>query len=119
VYDVHLTNPIDRPWGASRDLRRRQIARISDEVSQRGVASVVIGDMNASPAWPEYKLLSRVGVDAARASGTARRTWSQILSGPRLLRIDHAFVKGARPITTSVAQVRGSDHRALIIDIDA
>jgi endonuclease/exonuclease/phosphatase (EEP) superfamily protein YafD len=35
------------------------------------------------------------------------------------LRIDHAFVKGARPITTSVAQVRGSDHRALIIDIDA
>jgi endonuclease/exonuclease/phosphatase (EEP) superfamily protein YafD len=35
-----------------------------------------------------------------------------------LLRIDHAFVSGVRPIATSIAQVRGSDHRALIVDIE-
>jgi endonuclease/exonuclease/phosphatase (EEP) superfamily protein YafD len=35
-----------------------------------------------------------------------------------LLRIDHAFVVGTRPIATSVVPVRGTDHRALIIDIE-
>jgi endonuclease/exonuclease/phosphatase (EEP) superfamily protein YafD len=98
-------------------VRRRQIARISEAVDQRNVASVVIGDMNASPSWPEYRLLSEIGIDAASATGTSRRTWSQFLSGPRLLRIDHAFVRGVRPITTSTVQVRGTDHRALIVDI--
>ena len=118
VYDVHLTNPIDRPWGDSRDQRRRQIARIAAHVAQRDVSSVVIGDMNASPSWPEYKMLSEIGLDAARATGTTQRTWSHFLSGPRLLRIDHAFVAGVKPIMTSIAQVRGTDHRALVVDIE-
>jgi endonuclease/exonuclease/phosphatase (EEP) superfamily protein YafD len=118
VYDVHLTNPIDRPWRESRDQRRRQIAQIAAVVEHRGTASVVIGDMNASPAWPEYKLLSDIGTDAARSTGTARRTWFQFLSGPRLLRIDHAFVAGVDPITTSTVKVGGTDHRALIVDIE-
>ena len=118
VYGVHHTNPIDRPWRASRDQRRRQIARIAAAVDERDAASVVIGDMNASPAWPEYKLLSDIGTDAARSTGTARRTWFQFLSGPRLLRIDHAFVAGVDPITTSTVKVSGTDHRALIVDIE-
>lgn len=119
VYDVHITNPLDRPWGASRGVRRHQIERIAEQVERRSVPSVVIGDMNATPAWPEYRMLSRIGTDAARTTGTARRTWSQFLSGPRLLRIDHAFVAGVRPVTTSVVAVRGTDHRALIVDIEA
>jgi endonuclease/exonuclease/phosphatase (EEP) superfamily protein YafD len=118
VFNLHLTNPIDRPWRAARDQRGRQIDRIAAAVNERDAASVVIGDMNASPSWPEYKLLSRIGTDAARATGSARRTWSQFLSGPRLLRIDHAFVAGVQPLSTSVAEVRGTDHRALIIDIE-
>jgi endonuclease/exonuclease/phosphatase (EEP) superfamily protein YafD len=119
IYDVHLTNPVDWPWRASRDARRRQIARIAASVEERRAASTVIGDMNASPSWPEYRLLSAIGADAARATDSARRTWSHFVWGPRLLRIDHAFVSGVRPIATSIAQVRGSDHRALIVDIEA
>lgn len=118
VVDVHLMNPIDRPWRDSRDTRRRQIAGIVEFVSSREGASVVIGDMNATPAWPEYKALCEIGVDAARATGTTRRTWSHFLSGPRLLRIDHAFVAGARPITTTVVPILGSDHSALIVDLE-
>jgi endonuclease/exonuclease/phosphatase (EEP) superfamily protein YafD len=118
VFNVHLTNPVDFPWRASRDERRGQIAQIATVVGQRDCAGVVIGDMNASPSWPEYKLLSEIGCDAARVTGTERRTWSHFLSGPRLLRIDHAFMIGVRPITTSVARVRGTDHRALIVDIE-
>ncbi len=118
VCNVHLTNPVDLPWRASRDERRGQIAQLSAVVEQRGCPGVVIGDMNASPSWPEYKLLSEIGGDAARVTGTERRTWSHFLSGPRLLRIDHAFMIGVSPITTSIARVRGTDHRALIVDID-
>lgn len=117
VFNVHLTNPVDFPWRASQEERRGQIAQISSVVDKRGRASVVIGDMNASPSWPEYKLLSEIGTDAARATGTERRTWSHFLFGPRLLRIDHAFVIGVRPIATSIARVRGTDHRGLIVDI--
>lgn len=118
VFNLHLTNPVDFPWRRSRDERRGQIAHISTVIDQRNCAGVVIGDMNASPSWTEYKLLSEIGSDAARATGTERRTWSHFLSGPRLLRIDHAFVIGVRPITTSVARVRGTDHRALIVDVE-
>jgi len=118
VINVHLVNPVDRPWRETRDTRRRQIAQVSAFLEERDAASVVIGDMNASPVWREYKLLSELGVDAARATGTARRTWSHFVWGPRLLRIDHAFVARVRPITTEVVPVRGSDHSALIVDIE-
>jgi endonuclease/exonuclease/phosphatase (EEP) superfamily protein YafD len=82
------------------------------------VASVIIGDMNSSPAWPEYRLLSKLGIDAARATGSARRTWAPFVRGPRLLRIDHAFVSGVTPVTTGVVPVRGTDHAALIVDLE-
>jgi len=118
VVDVHLVNPTDRPWSESRAVRRRQIEQVAAFLAERGSPSVVIGDMNASPVWPEYKALSELGVDAARATGTARRTWSHFVSGPRLLRIDHAFIAGARPITTAVVPVRGCDHSALIVDLE-
>jgi endonuclease/exonuclease/phosphatase family metal-dependent hydrolase len=118
VFNVHLINPIDRPWRATRDVRQSQVARIAAAVEERDVASVVIGDMNASPVWREYKMLAEIGVDAARSTGTARRTWSQFLFGPRLLRIDHAFVSRADPVTTSTLRVAGTDHSALVVDLD-
>lgn len=118
VFDVHLSNPIDRPWRDTRAARRRQIAQIADAALQRDAGSVVIGDMNATPVWHEYKLLTELGVDAARSTRSQKRTWSQLLCGPRLLRIDHAFVAGAQPVATSTVRVRGTDHSALIVDID-
>lgn len=118
IFNVHLVNPIDRPWGVSRQVRRRQVDQITAEVNARDVAAVVIGDMNATPLWREYKRLAEIGTDAARASGSARKTWSPFVFGPRLLRIDHAFVKGVRPTATSVIRVRGTDHRALVVDIE-
>lgn len=118
IFDVHLVNPLDRPWGATRRARRRQVQKIVAAAHERDVARVVIGDMNATPLWREYKTLTEIGTDAALATGTDRRTWSQFLFGPRLLRIDHAFVSGAHPVTTSTVRVRGTDHSALILDID-
>lgn len=118
VFDVHLSNPINRPWRATTTARRSQVNQIAAAVASRDAASVVIGDMNATPAWREYKMLAELGEDAARATGTEARTWSHSLFGPRLLRIDHAFVAGVLPIATSTTRVRGTDHSALIVDID-
>jgi len=118
VLDVHLVNPVDRPWGATRTARRRQIAQIGSYLAGRTVAGVIIGDMNSSPAWPEYRLLSALGVDAARATGSAKRTWAPFVRGPRLLRIDHAFVSGVDPAGTAVVPVRGTDHSALVVDLE-
>lgn len=118
VFNIHLINPINLPWKKSRATRRSQIEHVASLVGERDAASVVIGDMNATPLWPEYKLLSKVGIDAALATGTDERTWSHFLSGPRLLRIDHAFVAGVQPIATSIERVRGTDHRGLIVDVE-
>lgn len=118
VVNLHLPNPIERKLLETRDARRTSIARVSDYLDGRDNPSVVLGDMNSSPAWPEYRLLTELGADAARATGTNRRTWSHFLSGPRLLRIDHAFVAGATPVTTHTIPIARTDHRALIIDID-
>jgi len=118
VLDVHLVNPVDRPWRSSRRIRQHQIAQIAAFLEERNAGSVIIGDMNSSPAWQEYRLLSALGVDAARETETARRTWSTFLHGPRLLRIDHAFVSGVTPISTSTVRVGGTDHAALVVDLD-
>jgi endonuclease/exonuclease/phosphatase (EEP) superfamily protein YafD len=87
---------------------------------QRGLPDhprVVVGDMNATPAWPLYRSLKRLGVDAARAAGSPRRTWSPQWWQPALLRIDHAFVHRADVLAIGRARVRGTDHRALIVDV--
>jgi len=118
VLDVHLVNPIDRPWRTARAQRRLQIRQIGAFLEDREGASVIIGDMNATPAWPEYGLLKELGADAAAVTGTARRTWSHLMRGPRMLRIDHAFVAGVQPLGTSVRSLTGTDHSALIVDLE-
>lgn len=118
VLNVHLVNPVNRPWRSSAAARRRQIEQIGSFLAERSGPSVIVGDMNASPAWPEYRLLRALGSDAAEETGTAVRTWAPLTWGPRLLRIDHAFVAGARSVSTSVETVRGSDHSALVVDLE-
>jgi endonuclease/exonuclease/phosphatase (EEP) superfamily protein YafD len=117
VVNAHLINPVNPPWSEKKRIRRRQIQQIAEYVATLDVPYVIIGDMNASPRWPEYRLLSELGSDAAKATGSGQPTWGPFRWGPRVLRIDHAFVSGVEPAATSIAKVRGTDHRALIVDI--
>lgn len=118
ILDVHLRNPIVHPWRETQRIRRAQVSAIAAYVESTDAATVIIGDMNTSPIWPEYRMLLELGVDAAKATGTDRRTWAHILRGPRWIRIDHAFVAGATPVSTSVARVAGTDHSALTVDLE-
>ena len=118
VVDIHLLNPVEWPWKTTQTTRRAQIAATRKRVEASGLPSIIVGDMNSTPLWPEYKLLAEFGTDAAHATGTAKRTWFQPTWGPRVFRIDHAFVRNITPVKTAVVKVQGSDHLALITDIE-
>jgi len=117
IINVHLQNPLMRPWRRTSQNRKNQVSGILDYVAAKRMARVVLGDMNASPVWPSYRRLAAQLQDATVAAGTARRTWSPLSPMPRLLRIDHAFVEGVVPISTHLVRIRGSDHSALVIDL--
>ena len=118
VVNLHLANPIEQPWRKTQTERRAQIGAAREYLATRSGPSVVLGDMNSSPIWPEYRMLAELGTDAAKAGGTARRTWAHFLWGPRWIRIDHAFVDGATPIATSTHRLPGTDHLALLVDVE-
>ena len=118
VVNIHLLNPLHRPWGAVRDARRGQIAGVRSHVEASQVPTVIVGDMNASPRWPEYRMLADFATDAAEAAGTQAATWAQFVRGPRWIRIDHVFVRDVAPVSTTVRRIQGSDHFALIADVE-
>lgn len=113
---VHLANPV-MGIGAVLD-RRRQVSAVLDRLDRRGTPAVVVGDMNATPAWPAYRRLRtrlRDGVSDARRDRGLRteRTWSGRPGWPALLRIDHILTAGVRLTDVTVGEVAGSDHRAV------
>lgn len=82
---------------------------------------VVVGDFNATPLWPFYRRMRAHLRDAAllapTRNGRAPRTWGPRPGGPRLLRIDHAFVHRVEVLDFSVVEVVGGDHWAVVVDI--
>ena len=118
---VHLANPV-MGIGAVRD-RKRQVEAVLEHVDRRGTPAVVVGDMNATPAWPAYRRLRtrlRDGVSDARRQngGVTERTWSIRPGWPAVLRIDHILTAGVRLEAVAVHQVAGSDHRAVAATIN-
>lgn len=85
-------------------------------------ARLVVGDYNATPAWPLYKRLARGFSDAAvlcaqREGRVVERTWGPTAEGPRLFRIDHALVRGLQVENFQVIDIPGSDHSGLLFDV--
>jgi endonuclease/exonuclease/phosphatase family metal-dependent hydrolase len=118
VINVHLVNPIDRPVRRAIETRRRQLAALRTFVGGLGEPYLIVGDMNATRWWPAYRELRRLGVDAARATETAQRTWAPRWWMPRLLRIDYVFAHGVRPLGTRTIGIRGTDHSGLVVDFE-
>jgi endonuclease/exonuclease/phosphatase (EEP) superfamily protein YafD len=84
----------------------------------------VLGDLNATPVWPVYRRLAArlndAAVEWARRHGREpERTWGPWPSAPRLLRIDHAFVRGLVPRGFRTLRFAGADHSALVVDVAA
>jgi endonuclease/exonuclease/phosphatase (EEP) superfamily protein YafD len=125
VATLHLVNPIDFPWWVSVRRRTDQLdsltSWVDDNVGED--AFVLAGDLNASPRWPVYRRLAErwedLVISAAQASGSrAGPTWGWRSGWPRMLRIDHVFGAGVRGVDTTVEPVRGSDHAAVVVDLE-
>lgn len=116
---VHITDPLVGNWVTHARKRRAEVDALFEWAD--GLPSheplLAAGDMNASPAWKVYRRMSGRWDDLVRQASEGRpaRTWGP---GVRWLRIDHVFGTGVRPLSASVERVRGSDHSAVVIDLE-
>jgi endonuclease/exonuclease/phosphatase (EEP) superfamily protein YafD len=120
---VHLLNPIRFPWWVSARDRGRQLDGLFNWIGAGDGPLVVAGDFNASPRWPAYRRTARALTDlvadhAARAGIDTEPTWAWRPGLPRVLRIDHVFGAGVRATGTSVERIVGTDHAAVIVDLE-
>lgn len=122
IWAVHLANPVGFP--PSFLARRAQVGALTSHLID-AERTVVVGDFNATPIWPAYRrLTSGPFVDGvlewSRKEGTPpSRTWGYKPWLPAMLRIDHVLVTGVEVTNAEVVGVRGSDHRAVIVDLES
>ena len=123
VMNLHVQAPHVFPVWRSMALRRatlRQLLAYLDDSDHPG--RVLVGDLNSTPVWPFYRGVASRLRDAAvehaeRRGQRAARTWGPIHRSPRLLRIDHAFVADLHVDHCQVVPVAGSDHSAVVVDL--
>ncbi len=121
ILNVHLANPIDG-WRGRIPERRAQV-RALEVILSRPRRRVVAGDFNSTHNWPAYRRIVRLVEDTvaerARADGRPLpRTWGWRPGWPAMLRIDHVFALGFRAAAVDIAEVQGTDHRAVIVDLE-
>ena len=122
---THFAAPHIRPYGSAIGHRRRQLGDIERYLgSTPRDRRVLLGDFNSTPLWPAYRRIASQLTDAAvqvaaARGGSARRTWGPWPGSIRLLRIDHAFVRGLGVLDFQVIELPGSDHDAIVIDLSS
>ncbi|HSF85628.1 MAG TPA: endonuclease/exonuclease/phosphatase family protein [Acidimicrobiia bacterium] len=117
VVSMHMANPAAWPWWRSVGHRRYQLAGLLTHCDATPVRRVIVGDFNASPAWPLYRQLRQRFSDGAAVADTTAGTWRFQARTPPLLRIDHAFGDGVDFVSTEPVEVPGSDHLGLVVDV--
>ena len=124
LVNVHLLNPLQFPWTESVRGRTEQLAAMRQFLAGRpGGPRLIVGDMNASPAWPAYRVLAETFEDlvvkaSVRNGARPEPTWAYRDGLPRLLRIDHVFGTAVEPVHAEIVRVVGSDHAGVIVDLD-
>jgi len=124
VMNVHFSNPLRQPLWRTYAQRTEQRRVVEEWFAEPRGPRLVVGDFNASPAWPLYRRLSRRGNDlmltVARRNGLRPEpTWSPLWLGRRrLLRIDHALATDLSVQSAEVVYVGGSDHSAILFELD-
>lgn len=111
---VHATSPIS--YGHFR-RRNEQLSRLGEYLATSDTATILVGDLNTVP-WDRafMRFCSRSGLRSTTPA--MQRTWPAV--GPvAVIPIDHVLVSpGIRPVALKTVRVVGSDHRALIADLN-
>ena len=98
-------------WRQARALDRFLAENPSD-------TRAIVGDYNATPRWPLYQRYARRFSDGAihsaqREGRVVEATWGPRPGSPRLLRIDHAMVRGLEVERPSQAGLWGQNPRGM------
>ena len=113
----HSLRPFPPPW-----VRLQQVRGLERFFGENPAAvRALVGDFNASPIWPLYRRIARQLRDgAAEVAKRERRaveaTWGPTPDSPRLIRIDHAFVRGLEIERFRVLSIPGSDHSGILME---
>ena len=119
---THFAAPHIKPYGLGLRTRSRQAREIENYLVQNPVERrLLVGDFNSTPLWPSYRRIASQLTDAAVAVAqvTGRplvSTWGPGAGARRVLRIDHAFVRGVTALDFRVVNVAGSDQDAIVIE---
>lgn len=120
IINVHLSPP-HKPRHMAE--RVRQVPTLCRYLSQAPEPQcLVAGDLNTFDPMPAYfqlrGYLDDAIADCANAHGRKLApTWGPQPAGLRMLRIDHIFSRGLSAQHYEVLRVSGSDHSALIADL--
>lgn len=84
-----------------------------------GVPALVGGDLNATPDVAQFRTVLAAGFhDAAQQAGAGvTRTYPSDEWFPPLIAIDHVLTRQAVATSASTVEIRGSDHRALVVTV--
>lgn len=116
---IHLVNPINFPWWVAARIRRGQLAELFRWLDEIDGPVIVAGDFNASPRWPAYRqIAARLHDVVLDRDPNPERTWGWRPGWPRMLRIDHVFGRGVVATEVTVVPVAGSDHFAVVVDLE-
>lgn len=122
VVAVHLLGPHAWPPWRTWVARPGQAAALARHLQESRGPLALMGDLNATPAWPAYRRLTRRLTDEAARLAVERGdrpapTWAPRYGWPRLLRIDHLLVRGLEATRVEVVPVARSDHDALVAEL--
>ncbi len=123
ILNVHIAAPHYWPYFPSRVRRHAQLETLFADRGRAGdVPHAILGDFNASPAWPVYRRVAARYRDAALTAGDASRagnTWPRLgwLGLRGLLRIDHCFLHRLDAISVHTIDIPGSDHLGLLVEL--
>jgi endonuclease/exonuclease/phosphatase family metal-dependent hydrolase len=120
ILSVHLANPLAVPVVFKE--RKAQVAALM-EVLATPARRILVGDLNATPAWPAFRRLTEVLTDGIGELASSKRkrptpTWGYRPWLPAFLRIDHVLVSGLVVTEASVHRLKGADHRALFVRLE-
>ncbi|MFF4172012.1 endonuclease/exonuclease/phosphatase family protein [Streptomyces sp. NPDC001744] len=118
---LQLAHPMP-PLPGQVDVWKRELGRIADFAAGSREPVLIAGDFNASQDHAAFRAILDAGGlhDAARQAGRSRApTWPLEGPLPPYVQIDHVLAgPGFVPVGFRLLDLAGSDHRAVLADLD-
>lgn len=106
-------------WAEGNGVLGRTVGAMAEESRRTGLRLVVAGDLNAGPAAWRSRALSRMGLRRAKPLTGGWGSYDASWPGPLRVQLDDVWVgEGVRAVAWSSVAVVGSDHRAVVADLE-